>query len=172
MNSKRPAIKNPSSIYDRIRSILESARSSAARSVNTAQVAANWLIGREIVEEEQKGKRRAAYGSRLIVELSGRLTSDFGKGYSVNNLEHFRDFYLTYPNLIEGRIPHALRGESLLLPGDEGVQRSSKWTPFTPGHDGNAVGAGLANAGKCRMHMTSDAPGPSAARCMGMIGAE
>ena len=47
------------SLYDRIRQILESARSSVSRSVNTAQVVANWLIGREIVEEEQKGKRRA-----------------------------------------------------------------------------------------------------------------
>jgi hypothetical protein len=46
-------------LYERIRQILESARSSVARTVNTTQVVANWLIGREIVEEEQRGKRRA-----------------------------------------------------------------------------------------------------------------
>lgn len=96
-------------IYNRIRQILESARTSVARSVNTAQVTASWLIGREIVEEEQRGRRRAHYGSRLLIELSSRLQADFGKGFSVNNLEHFRDFYLTYPRLITPGNPHALR---------------------------------------------------------------
>ena len=51
--------KASSQMYDRIRRILESARASAARSVNTTQVIANWLIGREIIEEEQKGISRA-----------------------------------------------------------------------------------------------------------------
>jgi len=46
-------------LYERVKQILESARVTAARSVNTTQVVANWLIGREIVEEEQKGKTRA-----------------------------------------------------------------------------------------------------------------
>jgi len=103
-------MKTTSRMYDRIRRILESARSRVARSVNTTQVIANWLIGREIVEEEQKGKARAGYGQKLLTELSARITVEFGKGYSVNNLEHFRDFYLTYPELM-GSIPHAVRGE-------------------------------------------------------------
>jgi len=46
-------------LFDRVRSIWEESRSLAARSVNTAHVCANWLIGREIVEEEQAGKERA-----------------------------------------------------------------------------------------------------------------
>src|SRR3990167_7444350 len=91
-------------IYDRIRQILESARTSVARSVNTAQVAANWLIGREIVEEEQRGKRRADYGGQLLQALSRRLQSDFGSGYAVDNLEWFRRFYLEYPELIWVRL--------------------------------------------------------------------
>ncbi|MBM4278146.1 MAG: DUF1016 domain-containing protein [Deltaproteobacteria bacterium] len=49
-------------LYKRIRQILETARSAVVRSVNTTQVVANWLIGRKIVEEEQKGKKRAGYG--------------------------------------------------------------------------------------------------------------
>jgi len=98
------------SLYDRIRQILESARASVARSVNTTQAVANWLVGREIVEEEQKGARRAMYGTGLLQGLSSRLTQEFGGGFSVNNLEHFRDFFLTYGNLI--RISHAPRGES------------------------------------------------------------
>lgn len=60
------------SLYGRIREILETARTNVARSVNTTQVVANWLIGREIVEEEQKGQKRAGYGQRLIRDLSER----------------------------------------------------------------------------------------------------
>jgi predicted nuclease of restriction endonuclease-like (RecB) superfamily len=87
-------------LYERIREILETARTSAARSVNTAQVVANWLIGREIVEEEQRGRKRAAYGEYLLKGLSSQLRADFGNGYSVDNLEAFRRFYLEYSRLI------------------------------------------------------------------------
>jgi predicted nuclease of restriction endonuclease-like (RecB) superfamily len=100
----------PTAIYDRIRGILESARSNIARSVNSTQVVANWLIGREIVEEEQGGQRRADYGTRLIADLAERLTKDFGRGFTKNNLEHFRAFYLTYPRLVSLSIAHAARG--------------------------------------------------------------
>ena len=93
--------------YVRIRSILESARSSAARSVNTAQVAANWLIGREIVEEEQRGKGRAGYGERLLTGLAQRLKRDYGNGFSVSALQYMRSFYTTYPSILTNQ--HALR---------------------------------------------------------------
>lgn len=66
--SKKPVSDTPH-LFDRIRDILESARSNIARTVNTAQVIANWLIGREIVEDEQKGKRRAGYGVKLLADL-------------------------------------------------------------------------------------------------------
>ena len=72
------------------------ARASALQSVNTAMVAAYWEIGREIVEEEQCGEQRADYGIRLIKQLSKRLTSDFGRGFSVANLKLFRQFYQNY----------------------------------------------------------------------------
>ncbi len=87
-------------IYERIREILESARAGVARTVNTTQVMANWLIGREIVEEEQRGKKRAGYGRKLLADLTVRMLKDFGRGYSVDNLEAFRLFYLAYPSLI------------------------------------------------------------------------
>jgi hypothetical protein len=73
------------------------ARGHVARTVNSAQVAANWLIGREIVEDEQRGKRRADYGVKVLVELSTQLTLDYGRGYSVDNLAVFMQFYLEYP---------------------------------------------------------------------------
>jgi predicted nuclease of restriction endonuclease-like (RecB) superfamily len=92
--------EKPGQLYNRIRQILESARAGVARTVNTTQVVANWLIGREIVEEEQRGKKRADYGRKLLADLSVRMLKDFGRGYSVDNLEAFRLFYLSYPSLI------------------------------------------------------------------------
>jgi predicted nuclease of restriction endonuclease-like (RecB) superfamily len=99
-------------LYRRIREILEAARTGVARSVNTAQVVANWFIGREIVEDEQKGKQRAGYGRKLIEKLSGQITRDFGSGYSVQGLFYMKQFYLTYPVLLpRQKILHAVRGE-------------------------------------------------------------
>lgn len=87
-------------VYDRVWGILESARASVVHSVNSTQVVSNWLFGRETVEEEQAGKRRAGYGAKLLADLSERLGRDYGRGYSVDNLEAFRQFYLEYPSLI------------------------------------------------------------------------
>jgi predicted nuclease of restriction endonuclease-like (RecB) superfamily len=98
--ARAKATPSPSSLLGRVREILEAARTGVARTVNTTQVAANWLIGREIVEEEQRGQRRAGYGAKLLAELSARLNTEFGRGYSVDNLEAFRQFYLDYPQLI------------------------------------------------------------------------
>ena len=87
-----------------------------ARTVNTTQVVANWLIGREIVEEEQKGRRRAGYGEELLIDLSERLSEDYGKGWSVRNLECCRKFYLEYTALLESQKSNALRSISLSYP--------------------------------------------------------
>ena len=81
MKLEKPGRGTPP-LYERIREILESAQTTATRSVNTAQVIANWLIGRESVEEEQKGRVRAEYGKQLVEELTASLQEDFGKGYS------------------------------------------------------------------------------------------
>ena len=136
--------KGSSALYGRIRAILESARAGAARSVNTTQVIANWLIGREIVEEEQKGKAKAAYGDRLMAELSDHLQAEFGNGYSVDNLELFRRFYGEYSTLISDaphrkfiapQISDALRRKSpsadssVLTFSESGVRSATKWRP-------------------------------------------
>jgi hypothetical protein len=104
------------SLYTRIRHILESARIRVARSVNTTQVVANWLIGREIVEEEQKGKRRAGYGDKLLQRLSQKLSRDFGPGYSLPHLKNLRGFYVAYPELLGTGKGYAVRS---FLPSDE-----------------------------------------------------
>lgn len=87
-------------IYDRIRRIIEAARGNIARAVNTEMVTAYWLIGKEIIAEEQKGKSRAEYGRRIIEELSRQLTKAYGGGWSASHLWHVRQFYLYYKDRI------------------------------------------------------------------------
>jgi len=111
-NLEVPA-KELSGIYQRIREILESARVGMARTVNTTQVVANWLIGREIVLGEQAGERRARYGSRLLEGLASRLKEGFGDGYSAQNLRYMRQFHSEYPHLLDhSPIRHTLCGDS------------------------------------------------------------
>lgn len=95
-----PFVEESAAIFDRIRGILESARSNVARTVNTTQVIANWLIGREIVEEQQRGEVRAGYGEKLLESLAARLYREYGSGYSARNLRFLRQFYLDYPALL------------------------------------------------------------------------
>jgi hypothetical protein len=93
MNKK---IKDPSdSLFERISSILIDARKNILKSVNNQMVISYWMIGREIVKEIQKGKNRAAYGKKVIEDLSTKLTQKFGRGFSTTNLHHFRTFYNT-----------------------------------------------------------------------------
>lgn len=97
------------SIYNRVREILETARSSAYRAVNFAMVQAYWHIGMVIVEEEQRGKTKADYGEHLIKELSERLTNEFGRGFDSRNLWFMRSFYLSF------EIMNAVRSQSASL---------------------------------------------------------
>ncbi len=78
--------------------LLQSARQQILRTVNKTMVITYFEIGRMIVEEEQNGKERADYGKSILKELSKVLTKEFGKGFSVYNLERMRKFYFTYKN--------------------------------------------------------------------------
>ena len=77
-------------------SLIESARRAAARSVNAVMTATYFLVGRAVVEEEQRGAKRAAYGEELLARLGADLTKRFGRGFSPDNLETMRRFYLAY----------------------------------------------------------------------------
>jgi len=90
-------ISNINKTYSTIRSILDNARSKVYRTVNFVMVLAYWNIGKIIVEEEQKGKDKAKYGSYLIKKLSEKLTKDFGTGFTISNLKYIRQFYLVFP---------------------------------------------------------------------------
>jgi hypothetical protein len=67
-----------------------------AQTVNKTIVITYFEVGRLIVEEKQKGKSKAEYGRYILSELSTKLTSEFGKGFSITNLKQMRTFYLTY----------------------------------------------------------------------------
>ncbi len=82
--------------YNKVVELLKEARKSVVRTINKTMVYTYFEIGKIIVEEEQKGKSRAEYGTELLKELSKRLTKEFGKGFSVTNLQQMRQFYLTY----------------------------------------------------------------------------
>jgi len=88
---------NYSSLVGKIIKILTKARVNAARQINHIHVLACWEIGREIVEFEQKGKKRGVYGERLIERLSKDMTQKFGRGFSTANLKMMRLFYRKFP---------------------------------------------------------------------------
>jgi predicted nuclease of restriction endonuclease-like (RecB) superfamily len=84
-------------LLEALRGLILQARQQAFRSVNTIQVQAYWQIGRHIVEFEQGGAARAAYGERLLAELAATLTGEFGKGFDASNLRYMRLFYQAFP---------------------------------------------------------------------------
>lgn len=77
-------------------SLVEAARGAAARSVNAVMTATYWAIGRRIVEHEQGGAQRAAYGEELLKRLAKDLSTKIGRGFSERNLEQRRRFFLTW----------------------------------------------------------------------------
>jgi Protein of unknown function (DUF1016). len=80
-----------------IAELLEAARRTAARTINALMTATYWEIGRRIVEFEQGGEKRAEYGEGLLARLADDLTARFGRGFSRQNLQRFRLFYLSQP---------------------------------------------------------------------------
>ncbi|MCL2481642.1 MAG: PDDEXK nuclease domain-containing protein [Spirochaetaceae bacterium] len=82
-----------------IKQIIISARSKAYTTINSVMVEAYWLIGKRIVEEEQQGKNRAAYGQEIIKILSEELQNEFGEGFNMRSLREYRQFYLVFKDI-------------------------------------------------------------------------
>jgi predicted nuclease of restriction endonuclease-like (RecB) superfamily len=104
---KKDLLKNNGieTLYESILKIIENSRASAYKAVNNLMVQAYWNIGKLIVEEEQRGDKRAEYGEQLINSLSKRLTAQFGKGFTLTNLKYMRLFYRLFEK------GHALRDQ-------------------------------------------------------------
>ena len=83
-------------IYQEIKELLYSAKNRVYQTINTTMTQTYYQIGKRIVEEEQGGEIRAEYGKSLLKLLSVQLINEFGKGFSVDNLENMRRFYLAF----------------------------------------------------------------------------
>ena len=92
INSKEESI-----FLDSLKDIVKSARKHAYSSICFAQVQSNWLLGKRIVEQIQKGTDKAEYGKHILKIASESLTEEFGKGYDESNLRYMRLFYKTFP---------------------------------------------------------------------------
>lgn len=84
-------------LLDAIRDVLHQARNQLQKTVNYTMVQAYWQVGCLIVEQEQQGEHRAAYGKQQLAHLSEKLQAEFGKGFDVSNLRNMRKFYQAFP---------------------------------------------------------------------------
>ncbi len=85
-------------LLESVSALLEEGRRSAARTVNAVLTTTYWLVGKRLVDYEQGGRERAAYGSELLKRLSSDLGGRLGRGFSERNLEQMRLFYLHWTN--------------------------------------------------------------------------
>jgi hypothetical protein len=121
---KKAIVQTPSAEYGGliggIAELLKAARRSAARTINALMTATDWEIGRRIVEFEQGGEKRAEYGEGLLARLADDLTVRFGRGFSRQNLQRFRQFYLSQPaEKICSTLSNKLTGEIRPTPSNE-----------------------------------------------------
>ena len=101
LNEKLPEdISDINVLYRNSMDLIRYARGLAAKQVNIIQLMTYFTLGKWIVDVEQGGRKRAAYGEKIIENLSERLNAEFGKGFSVSNLKNARQFYLTYKDRI------------------------------------------------------------------------
>lgn len=100
MNHKLMKLEKKDILFSEIKSLIEYARNQVVKTVNSAMVLTYFEIGKIIVEHEQKGNIKAEYGAKTLKKLSHQLTVEFGKGFSVDNLERMKKFYLIYSDRI------------------------------------------------------------------------
>ncbi len=143
-------VKNNDALFIRISTLIEESRKRVKTTVNTVMTLTYYHVGQYIVEDEQQGEQRAAYGKAVLKDLSKRLTKMFGKGWSEENLKLFRKFYQTYsvnaayqienrkhclPNSEKGKhcLPNLERWQNVGLIGSEKTDRQivSSENPFT-----------------------------------------
>ena len=96
--ARAEAVKPPKAFFDGVKELIKLARATVSRGIDFVQVHTNFEIGRRIVQEEQRGQSRAAYGEKVIQLLSERLQAEYGRGYSKGSLACMRSFYVIYKN--------------------------------------------------------------------------
>ena len=97
MDDKNTIQTTMSSLINDVRNIVESGLRKAYQNVNAITVFTYWQVGKRIVEEEQRGEKRAEYGAQIINMLSADLCRTYAKGYTPRDLRAYRQFYLLIP---------------------------------------------------------------------------
>ena len=108
-----------------IKELIQQSQRQVVQNVNSTMVFTYFEIGRMIVEHEQNGKMRADYAKETLKILSDKLTYQFGKGYSIDNLERIRKFYLIYNNRISASVMRKLENNRRLSQNIIGNQKSA-----------------------------------------------
>ncbi len=108
---KMDAVPNSAidALYSRATIVIQQARDTAYRQVNEALVKRNWELGKLIAEEELNGRNRAAYGAAIIKDLSKRLTTSYGKGFTKSYLYSYVQFYKTHPEIFQSPIGKSVK---------------------------------------------------------------
>lgn len=97
-NEKRELLDNAElqDLYEKSKKLIDNARNSMGQMANTITVLTSFLLGRYIVEQEQRGSERAKYGAKILDSLSVYLTEEYGRGFSRSNVAGMRQFYLAF----------------------------------------------------------------------------
>jgi hypothetical protein len=82
-----------------VKTIIAQGRQTAYQGANAVLIRTYWQVGRRIVEEEQQGEQRAAYGMQIVEGLAQALRPIYGNAYSLRNLQYMRQFYLYFKDL-------------------------------------------------------------------------
>lgn len=120
-------------VHGDIVALLEAGRRAAARSVNAVMTATYWSIGQRLVVFEQAGQERARYGEALLIRLATDLTARFGRGFSRQNLQQMRQFYLAWPAAATMQIPPVNRSADPICQTLSGESAGSAVLPTASG---------------------------------------
>ena len=90
-------MKQSHDLFQSIKSLVLESRARVYRMANGTLLETYWQIGKLIVEDEQEGASKAAYGKALLKNLASHLTFEFGKGFDESNLRNMRAFYQAFP---------------------------------------------------------------------------
>ena len=112
--------KEYNELVENIGSVYNKAKNKIISTINVEMLDAYWNIGKNIVEFEQKGKLKAEYGKKLLINLSKDLSAKYGKGFSRSNLQYMRLFYLHYPirQTVSGKLSWSHYVELLTISDD------------------------------------------------------
>lgn len=123
MKKKIIKVNGYQSLLSEISNIITKGRITAVRQIDTTQAITYWFIGRRIVEFYQHGEDRAEYGEQILIRLSRDLLGRFGKGFSVDNLQNMRRFFVEFPNIL--KIYETVSRKS----GGQGIQKKYETVP-------------------------------------------